>query len=77
MRNVCVGLNGTDASVSWSPEKGAGTLPFSWRSIIRNHVYELLKRSSVRGAVKDKSVVLVEGAPGADDSLRVARTLCT
>ncbi|ETI37757.1 hypothetical protein F443_16375 [Phytophthora nicotianae P1569] len=25
----------------------------------------------------DKSVVLVEGVPGADDSLRVARTLCT
>ncbi|ETN00296.1 hypothetical protein PPTG_24275 [Phytophthora nicotianae INRA-310] len=38
---------------------------------------QALVRSRVRGAVKDKSVVLVEGAPGTDDSLRVARTLCT
>ncbi|ETI39663.1 hypothetical protein F443_14763 [Phytophthora nicotianae P1569] len=44
MQNVCVGLDGTAASVSWNPEKGAGTLPFRWRSIIRNRVYELLKR---------------------------------
>ncbi|ETK86399.1 hypothetical protein L915_08967 [Phytophthora nicotianae] len=44
MQNVCVGLDGTAASVSWGPEKGAGTLPFRWRSIIRNRVYELLKR---------------------------------
>ncbi|ETI31417.1 hypothetical protein F443_21608 [Phytophthora nicotianae P1569] len=38
---------------------------------------QALVRSRVRGAVKDQSVVLVEGVPGADDSLRVARTLCT
>ncbi|ETP27739.1 hypothetical protein F442_22979, partial [Phytophthora nicotianae P10297] len=38
---------------------------------------QALVRSSVRGVVKDKSVVLVEGVAGADDSLRVARTLCT
>ncbi|ETL43901.1 hypothetical protein L916_05686, partial [Phytophthora nicotianae] len=38
---------------------------------------QALVRSSVRGAVKDKSVVLVEGVPEADNSLRVARTLCT
>ncbi|ETP33331.1 hypothetical protein F442_18131 [Phytophthora nicotianae P10297] len=44
MQNVCVRLEGTAASVSGNPEKGAGTLPFRWRSIIRNRVYELLKR---------------------------------
>ncbi|ETP31057.1 hypothetical protein F442_20041 [Phytophthora nicotianae P10297] len=44
MRNVCVGLDGTAASVSWNAEKRAGTLPSTWRSIIRNRVYELLKR---------------------------------
>ncbi|ETM47977.1 hypothetical protein L914_07435, partial [Phytophthora nicotianae] len=38
---------------------------------------QALLRSRVRGAVRDKSVVLVEGAPGMDDSLRVTRTLCT
>ncbi|ETN01961.1 hypothetical protein PPTG_23962 [Phytophthora nicotianae INRA-310] len=44
MQNVCVGLDGTAALVSWNPELEAGTMPFRWRSIIRNRVYEHLKR---------------------------------
>ncbi|KAG3107747.1 hypothetical protein PI124_g8984 [Phytophthora idaei] len=38
---------------------------------------EALVRSSVRGTVRNHSVVLVEGVPGSDESLRIARTLCT
>ncbi|KAG3145329.1 hypothetical protein PC128_g24241 [Phytophthora cactorum] len=34
-------------------------------------------RSSVRGTVRNHSVVLVEGVPGSDEPLRIARTLCT
>ncbi|KAG3131407.1 hypothetical protein PC110_g7222 [Phytophthora cactorum] len=39
--------------------------------------YQALVRSRVRGDVMDGSVVLVEGVPGLEEPLRVARTLCT
>ncbi|EEY64847.1 uncharacterized protein PITG_21477 [Phytophthora infestans T30-4] len=38
---------------------------------------QALLRSSVRGTMKGHSAVLVEGVPGTDEALRVARTLCT
>ncbi|KAG4052118.1 hypothetical protein PC123_g12692 [Phytophthora cactorum] len=38
---------------------------------------QALVRSSVRGTVRSHSVVLVEGVPRSDESLRIARTLCT
>ncbi|KAG3114615.1 hypothetical protein PI124_g2883 [Phytophthora idaei] len=39
--------------------------------------HQALVRSRVRGDVMDGSVVLVEGVPGLEEPLRVARTLCT
>ncbi|OWY91808.1 hypothetical protein PHMEG_00039466 [Phytophthora megakarya] len=39
--------------------------------------HQALVVSYVRGAVASDSVVLVEGVPGADECLRVARSLCT
>ncbi|KAG3109126.1 hypothetical protein PI125_g11210 [Phytophthora idaei] len=38
---------------------------------------QALVRSSVRGTVRNHSVVLVEGVPGSDESLSIARALCT
>ncbi|KAG3191391.1 hypothetical protein PC128_g10968 [Phytophthora cactorum] len=38
---------------------------------------QALVRCSLRGTVRNHSVVLVEGVPGSDESLRIARTLCT
>ncbi|KAG3070611.1 hypothetical protein PI125_g22943 [Phytophthora idaei] len=38
---------------------------------------QALVRSSVRGTVRSHSVVLVEGVPGSDESLRIVGTLCT
>eukprot|EP00644_Phytophthora_capsici_P016036 jgi/Phyca11/115485/e_gw1.28.525.1 len=39
--------------------------------------HQALVRADVRGTLADNSAVLVEGVPGTDVSLRVARTLCT
>ncbi|KAG3058448.1 hypothetical protein PI124_g23176 [Phytophthora idaei] len=44
IRNVCVGLEETDVPPAKGSEEVGGTLLFSWRSKVRNWVYELLKR---------------------------------
>jgi len=45
--------------------------------VLLEPVRQALVRSRVQGVVPDHTVVLVEGVPGLDESLRVVRTLCT